>query len=81
MRFGFRTLSVLLFCAAIWTFVRSADDAAAGDVEMVQNYRGIRHISNRDLRITIVLLVGGIVCFGLSMPDKENNDKNDNSSA
>jgi hypothetical protein len=79
-RISYRVIGILLFLAAIWTFVKSLNDEAAGDVDVGRNYKGRFVMSNRAFRISFVLLCTGTVFVGLSMPDKPDNrkDKDDN---
>jgi hypothetical protein len=76
-RMSFRVLGILLFVIAIWTFVISLDEAESGDIEYGHNYKGQALASNRESRITFVLVCLGTVCLGLSMPSIPNTKKDD----
>jgi hypothetical protein len=75
MRIGFRVLSVLLFLAAIWIFIRGFKDAEAGNVQIVHTSKGLQYASNREFKLSFVLILGATVCFGLSMPNDKKDDK------
>jgi hypothetical protein len=74
-RITFRILGIVLFLLALWAYIRGFQAVGNGDLQFSVNYKGVGTLSNRDLRLSFVLALAGVIVFGLSFPSNEvNND-------
>lgn len=76
-RIGLRIIGVGLGLLALWFYIRGFYAVGNGDFHPSVNYKGVGTFSNRDLRISIVLAVGGVIAFGFSLPCNEKTDDDD----
>lgn len=73
-RITFRILGIVLLLLALWAYIRGFYAVGNGDLQFSSNYRGVGTLSNRDLRLSLVLALGGVIVFGLSFPSNEITD-------
>jgi len=69
-RICLRILGIVLVLLALWAYIRGFYAFGNGDIEFGWGSKG-GSVSNRDLRLSLVLALAGFVVFGLSFPSNE----------